>query len=566
MKKNCKNCWIEFEITQDDLNFYDKVSPVFNWKKYQISSSTHCPKCRQQRRLAWRNEIKLYKRKCDATGKNIVSVYSEDKPYIIYSHDYWWSDNWNPIDYWFDYNFDISFFKQMKELFDKVPRLALLNEKSSINSDFCNNTWWSWWNKNCYLLFIWSSNEDSYYCYTVAYLKNCVDILWWLFSEQCYNCVKIENCFKCKDSFNIKNCSDSNNLMDCIWVKNSSYCIWLRQKEYYFLNKKYDKTEYQEILNKIQNDNNYKVAIKSKFEILKSKFPRRNLNIESCEDSYWDYLTSCSNCINCFDVNIWKDSKYCYDWFNFIDCYDIYISWSWVWKSSELLYEWENLVNCYKCLFSTTMNHSSNLLYCDICLSCKDCFWCFWLRNKQYFILNKQYTKEEYNELVPKIIEHMKQTWEWWEFFPASLSSFAYNETVAQEYFPLTKEECLNKGYKWKDEDDKIPNVTKIIPAERIPDDIKNIPDDILNWAIKCEISWRPYKIIPQELAFYREHNIPVPHLHPDERHKARMKLRNPRKLYDRKCMKCQKQIQTTYAPDRPETVYCEECYLKEVY
>jgi CxxC-x17-CxxC domain-containing protein len=73
-------------------------------------------------------------------------------------------------------------------------------------------------------------------------------------------------------------------------------------------------------------------------------------------------------------------------------------------------------------------------------------------------------------------------------------------------------------------------------------------------------------RIIKQELEFYRKHNLPVPKKHPDVRHSERMKLRNPRKLFDRKCSKCGKDIKTTYAPDRPENVYCEECYEKEVY
>jgi len=146
------------------------------------------------------------------------------------------------------------------------------------------------------------------------------------------------------------------------------------------------------------------------------------------------------------------------------------------------------------------------------------------------------------------------------------LSLFTYNESLAQEYFPLTKEQAISKGWKWKDENDQVPDVKKIVSAEKLPDNINDIPDDILNWAVKCEVSKRPFKIIPQELKFYREHNIPIPHLHPDERHKARKKLRNPRKLYDRKCMKCEKDIQTTYSPDRSEIIYCEECYLEEVY
>jgi hypothetical protein len=54
-----------------------------------------------------------------------------------------------------------------------------------------------------------------------------------------------------------------------------------------------------------------------------------------------------------------------------------------------------------------------------------------------------------------------------------------------------------------------------------------------------CEVSGKPFRIIKQELEFYRKHNLPIPHRHPDVRHTDRMKLRNPRKLRDRKCNKC---------------------------
>ncbi|MDP7247807.1 MAG: hypothetical protein QF741_04245, partial [Candidatus Peribacteraceae bacterium] len=105
-----------------------------------------------------------------------------------------------------------------------------------------------------------------------------------------------------------------------------------------------------------------------------------------------------------------------------------------------------------------------------------------------------------------------------------------------------------------------------IIPADQLPDDVDEVPDDILNWAVKCSVSGRPFRIIKQELDFYRRFKLPIPKLHPDERHKARLNKRNPRKLWARTCDKCKKEMQTTYAPERPEKVFCEECYLKEVY
>jgi len=100
MQKKCKKCTQNFEITNQDLEFYKKISPKFDWKVYEISAPTLCPDCRQQRRLSFRNERNLYRRKCDATGKSIISIYSPDKEYKVYNSDFWWSDKWDAMDYW----------------------------------------------------------------------------------------------------------------------------------------------------------------------------------------------------------------------------------------------------------------------------------------------------------------------------------------------------------------------------------------------------------------------------------------------------------------------------------
>lgn len=210
-----------------------------------------------------------------------------------------------------------------------------------------------------------------------------------------------------------------------------------------------------------------------------------------------------------------------------------------------------------------------NCYYCNECYNSHHLFGCIALRNKEYCVFNKQYTKEEYEALVSQIIEDMIQMKEWGTFYPVALSPFGYNETIANEHYPLMKEQALSSGFNWSDYEPPPPKVDKILTKDqmkKLPDNIKDIPDDILNWALTCEVSGKPYRIIKQELQFYREHNIPIPRRHPDQRHKDRMALRNPRKLYERTCMKCNKPIQTTYTPDRSEIVYCEDCYLKEVY
>ena len=574
MSKNCKQCSAQFEVTQEDLVFYDKISPVFNWKKYQIPPPTLCTECRNQRRLAIFNETKIYKRKSDSTWNEILSAYSADKPWKVYENNIWWWDSWDAIDYWVDFDFEKSFFHQMWKLNIDVPKEALMWHKNT-NCDYCNQIYYS---KDSYLCF-WCWDIDS-----CLYLKNSmsnsysIDCLFTHNSELCYDSIDCGACYNTKYSIKSQNCKDSYFLYACIWCNNCLFCANLRQKEYCIYNEQYSKEEYLKKLKELNFSDFEKVKmLKENFYKFISTQPNKFSTNIQCEDSTWDSCSNMKNCKNCFDSSNIENSKNIWisAWMTWLmrDCQDVNFT-----DTLEAWYEIMSLWSWKFIQFSSNIESSNNMLYCIASNYSKDCFWCIWLQRKQYCILNKQYTKEEYEILVPRIIDHMRKTpypstssgWsfgsEWWEFFPVEISPFAYNETVAQEYFPMTKEEVLDKWWKWKDEEDDIPNVTKTIPAERLPDDIKDIPDDILNWAIKCEVSWRPFKVIPQELNFYREHNIPIPHLHPDERHKARMKLRNPRKLWNRKCDKCNKDIQSTYSTDREEIVYCEECYLNDVY
>ena len=73
---------------------------------------------------------------------------------------------------------------------------------------------------------------------------------------------------------------------------------------------------------------------------------------------------------------------------------------------------------------------------------------------KEYCILNKPYSKQEYGTLAGKIADHMISTGEWGEFFPHQYSLHDYNETLAQDFYPLTKQEVLNRGWTWRDDDE----------------------------------------------------------------------------------------------------------------
>jgi len=69
-------------------------------------------------------------------------------------------------------------------------------------------------------------------------------------------------------------------------------------------------------------------------------------------------------------------------------------------------------------------------------------------------------------------------------------------------------------------------DIMKVIEANHLPSEISEIPDDVLNWAIKCEATNKPFKITKQELNFYRKFKIPCPRKCPDQRFLKRMNKR----------------------------------------
>lgn len=548
MTKNCPHCQEEFEITNDDLDFY---------KLLNIVPPTHCPPCRQQRRLTWRNERTLYKRKCDGTGKNIVSVFSPDKPFKIYENDYWYSDKWNPFDYGRDFDFNRPFFEQFDELNQAVPQLSRCVFQLQ-NCDFVNQCGGS---KNCYLIFEADFDENCYYSNNIFDSKVCMDLLMCTKCELCYESIDCENCYNLKFSQGCKNSSDSWFLKNSIGCRNCFGCVNLRNKEYYFLNEKLSKEEYEEKL-KTMSLGNYLYLQKARENFLNfsQKYPHKYLQGHQNENSTGNYLFNTQNCKNCFDSNTCQDCKDLYNCRFMKKCYDITCFGS----SGTTEFCCENHaigINLRNVCFSDQIWEGCNeVYYSTLCVNnCRDVFGCSGLKHAQYCILNKQYSEAEYKELRTKIIEHMKKTGEFGEFFPSNISPYAYNETVAQEHFPLTKEEALKQGYKWKDPDPKeFKKQTYKIPAS-----ITEVPETIIDEILACMTCGKNYKIIPEELRFYRQQSLPIPLKCHDCRHNDRSKLRNPRHLYVRTCQKCQKPIETTYAPKDPELVYCEACYLK---
>lgn len=561
-RKKCKVSWGEFAIFQSDVDLLEKISPVIDGKKYQIPLPELCPEERQRRRLARRNERKLYHTKCDLTWKSIISLYSPDKDVKVYYYKSWWSDEWDPMDYGKNFDFDRPFFEQFMELFHKVPRISTYN-KMTENTEYWNNLAFD---KDCYLLFITYKNQNCYYGHILGYCKNCVDMLRAIQCQNCYDCVKVQNCYECQHCFNCDDCFSSTYLKDCLNISKSHFCIWLRNQKNHFLNKKYSSTECKALYEKCKQDSEFFQQVKSQYDQLLKDFPNRDLFIEESENSVWDYLDNSKDCNFCFDLMMAENCRYCFDGANIVDSMDCSFWWAaFELAPAQLCYEGDNVTTPEAKFCSTIFGSSGGLLYCDTCNNVKNCFACIGLRDKSYCIFNKQYSKEEYELLVPKIIAHMQATGERGNFFPISDSIFGYNETEAQIYYPMTKEEVLLKW--WKRQDENItqpPKDADIVSGSQINN--LGYSDSILQKVFICETTEKPFKLIRQELEFYKKYNISLPKRCPDQRHLDRMSLKNTRTLYYGKCVKCNMDVATILSPKVTKKVYCKNCYNKTIY
>lgn len=548
--KNCKQCTKQFEIRPQDLEFY---------KKFDAPEPNLCPPCREQRRLSFRNETSLWKNKCGLCDKDIVTSYAPDTLFPKYCSDCFYGDKWNALDYGIDFDFSKSFMEQYKDLQNKIPRLCLL----TMNCENCDYTSYTADCKNCYLVAAGEKSEDCYYSKLCQNNNDIIDSDYVWDSELCYGCINISKCYQCFNSYQLDNCSECHFCFDLRGCKKCLFSYNLRNKEYYIFNKQHTKEEYEAKLKELNlnNFNAYQKAYEIWIEMIKRNAIHKGINITNCENSTSDNLKDCKNIHKCFDMQKSEDCAYCAEG-DAISTYDA----NNLYYKPEQNYEILSNLAVNKISFSMFIFYCNDLEYCDLCFYSNNLFGCIGLQRQKFCILNKQYSEEEYGQIRDQIIKHMKKTGEWGEFFPHNLSPYGYNESLAYEYYPLEKVEVEKRGWKWKDRNSKLPDVEKTVSAVDLPVDISEVNDEILKWAISSEQTGELFKIIPQELAFYKRFGLPLPRLTPFERHMKRQLMRNPRCIFQRKCDKCKNEIQSSYSDDSPEKVYCEKCYLKEVY
>jgi hypothetical protein len=541
------------------------------------------------RRMAFWNERSFFRRTGD-DGKPVLSTYPQESLFKIIDEDKWWSDSFDTLSYGRDYDFSRPFFDQLKELASTVPfphraGMELIDSEYSNNSNHL---------KNCYMCFNSAKCEDSLYCVFSGAVKNCIDILSGSDCELCYNLETGSRCHKVFFASNTDGCINSwlmyncNNCSDCLG------CVNLHKAQYHIFNKPYSKEEYFKKLGGLNLGSHRALEEhKNVWHELMLKSPRK-------------YYVGIQNVNSIGDlVAHSKDAKYCYEAYGLEsvaysqalaptvrDSYD-FTNWG---VNAERVYEAVDCgIHAYDIKFSFGCSpNCKNIQYSLGIFSSSDCFGCVATKKAQYCILNKQYSKEEYEALIPKIVEHMNampyidalgRKYTYGEFFPPDMAPYAANETALLDFTDLDEEKSEAFGLIWRET--KTAEYKTTIQAKDLPDNIKDAGENITKEIIACAGCERAYRIIPTEFTFYKTYSIPIPRKCHNCRFKDRVAFRNLPKWYPGKCKcgglasangmyqntaehphgaePCPNTFETTYAPDRPEIIYCEKCYQQEV-
>ena len=502
--------------------------------------------------MSFRNERHLYRRRCEVSGKDLISAFSPRGGYKVVSPEVWWSGGLDSLRFGRSYDPSRSFLEQLGELTLEVPHLSL-NQRNAENSDY---TAFSINVKNCYLAFGATDCEGCLYGKTVSKSTDIIDGLAVRSSELCYEIVTSEKCYRSAFISNSKECTECFFVDSCEGCSNCFLCTGLYRKEYCIRNESVGKTRYEAFL-------------REHTPLSKKAITQFIVELATLENATLCRGSSLFNCEEC-DGDFIYSSKNCHHTFHSIDCEDCkFLFWTPKGKNSyDCTYNAPDGVElCYEAcstLATRSMGtfwvwNSDSILYSMECVSSDHLLGCVGLHRKSHCILNREYSVEEYERLAKEIISDMKKRGEWGEYLPQKLSWFSYHESVAHEYFPLSSDEAAAKGFHWREE--PAPSLEGSTLIE-LPESISEVSDDIVKRVLHCKRTGRAYKIMPYELRIYRELGVPLPSLCPDERHKDRLSKINPPRLWKRICAVAGEEILSAVPPDSSRTVVSNEVYL----
>ncbi|MFN8391289.1 MAG: hypothetical protein U0136_13435 [Bdellovibrionota bacterium] len=487
----CRISGEQFEISDAERNYCEQQS---------VPLPNLAPRERLRRILNFRASPYLYHGVCAISGKRIISPIPPDSGFKVYNSIL--ESQLDATQYARPYDFRRGFFEQFEELLRVVPFSAHIGvAASNENCDFSHGASWS---KNCYLCFRAQRAEDCLYSRYLRTAKDVVDCVWVVESELCYACSDISRCFDLAFSVNCRNCTSGRFLTDCVGCNDCFGCVGLVHASHCFLNEQLTPTEYNRRIAAIDLSRRSECEAWMMRVAALAQRGRRSY-FEKCEDSTGNYLVECGRATECFFCHNVEDLEYC------IGADKLKSSFFTVGMGagSELLYCCEaSGANGFDIRFSSNcVNGVQHIEYCsNVSNGSTHCFGSVGLRRNSYCVLNQEYSKSEYLDLVSRIKRQMIERGEYGEPFPPTLSPYSFNRSEANDFLPLDRQVAMSRGYRWQPDDPP-----ELGDAADMPDGLGDVSESVLAKKFRCPVSGKLFALQKKELEFHCRLNLALP-------------------------------------------------------
>ncbi len=546
-------CEGDFAIEDGDIEFL---------RMLRVPPPNFCPTCRRIRRLPHMGMTQLFKRSCNAPGHRemMISIFPSNCPFPVYDYKYFIGDEFDPLTFGIDYVSTDDHLKVLWSLRQRFPVPSFLNrDPASVNSDYSNggrNT------KNAYYAGGCFDCEDIWYSNFVVRSNMVMDSRTIRDSDHVYESVYGDHLYKCSFTYFSRNSSDSMFLFDCHNCTDCFGCVNLRNKKHCIWNEQHTKEEYEIFMQSLRPLSRTKIKeCKEKFWDMVKELPMNASHNVSVENVSGVTLVNSRNLYDVVDAQNAENVRHADSSLGHHDSMDILFS-----GKSDHLYGTTNIGSSSSWVkFSVSSKYCTNSEFIFNSKNLNCCFMCFGLQNKSYCILNRQYEPEEYFRIIDAIKVSLLEKGEYGDGIGIEYSAQAYNISLAHTAYPLTAEEiCALGGYVASEPETNI-GTTEALSTDEVPEIIDAVNDSILDKAINCETVGRPFRIVPTELAFYREMKLPLPIDHPQIRMKENLSMVPTGKMFKAVCAKCKKNIFSIFDSNKGYNLYCESCYQKEV-
>jgi hypothetical protein len=496
------------------------------------------------------------------TGERLLSFHHPATGVKVLPDKEWYDRDF--ADIFEDHDSEKPFFNQMKVLLQRAPLRATFDAVPPENSI----SLFSFGDRNSYFTFACQSArcyyiigamnvEDSSLIFLATDISKSHAVI---HSSRIYNCRHLRESFDCMDSAFIFDCRNCKN---CFGASNK------RNKEYIWFNQQLTKVEWEAKYAEVDLGKRSEVEkYNQMFETMLADntiWPE-NFN-EGSEDSVGDYLQASTRCKNCFDSvkgavdNYWsawmygspQDNTLCWGAINCSNCY-VCVS------SPESSY----LKFCYR----STRCEDSEYLYG--CIDCRNCFGCISLKKKEFCILNKQYSEEEYWSKLDQIKCQMLDKGQYGEYFPTTFSTSYVPECGAYLYAGADPEDIEKLGGNVFDPNEynatglEEVDLSQAKSTDDIPDSIQDVGDEWAGKLIYDKDVNRTFAMLKPEIEHYRELNIAPPAEHFILRVKNISSLGQKAQLVNSTCQSCSKEVLVSVNKKYPNRkIYCKKCYLE---